>query len=78
MIEICAAEKIRCVETDLSLVDVYGAHEMFCTGTMGELAGVIRIDNRQIGDGRIGPMTKRLSDLYGKRTATEGVQVVNL
>src|SRR6478672_10135923 len=78
VIEICAAEKIRCVETDLSLVDVYGAHEMFCTGTMGELAGAIRIDNRQIGDGRIGPMTKRLSDLYAKRTATEGVQVVNL
>jgi branched-chain amino acid aminotransferase len=78
VIEICAAEKIRCVETDLSLVDVYGAHEMFCTGTMGELVGVIRIDNRQIGDGRIGPMTKRLSDLYAKRTATEGVQVVDL
>jgi branched-chain amino acid aminotransferase len=78
VIEICAAEKIRCVETDLSLVDVYGAHEMFCTGTMGELAGVIRIDNRQIGDGRIGSITKRLSDLYAKRTATEGVQVVDL
>jgi branched-chain amino acid aminotransferase len=78
VIEICATEKIRCVETDLSLADVYGAHEMFCTGTMGELAGVIRIDNRQIGDGRIGPMTKRLSDLYAKRTATEGVQVVAL
>jgi hypothetical protein len=45
---------------------------------MGELAGVIRIDSRQIGDGRIGPMTKRLSDLYAKRTATEGVQVVDL
>ena len=75
--EICAAEKIRCVETDLSLVDVYGAHEMFCTGTMGELAGVIRIDNRQIGDGNVGPMTKRLSDLYLQRTATEGVQVVD-
>ena len=78
VIEICAAEKIRCVETDLSLIDIYGAQEMFCTGTMGELAGVIRIDNRQIGDGRIGPMTKRLSDLYAKRTATEGVQVVDL
>ena len=76
--EICAAEKIRCVETDLSLVDVYGAHEMFCTGTMGELAGVIRIDNRQIGDGNVGPMTKRLSDLYLQRTATEGVQVVDV
>jgi len=76
--EICAAEKIRCVETDLSLVDVYGAHEMFCTGTMGELAGVLRIDNRQIGDGNVGPMTKRLSDLYLQRTATEGVQVVDV
>ncbi len=78
VIEICAAEKIRCVETDLSLVDVYGSHEMFCTGTMGELAGVIRIDNRQIGDGNVGPMTKRLSDLFLQRTATEGVQVVDV
>jgi branched-chain amino acid aminotransferase len=78
VIEICAAEKIRCFETDLSLIDIYGAHEMFCTGTMGELAGVIRIDNRQIGDGNVGPMTKRLSDLYLQRTATEGVQVVDL
>ncbi len=78
VIEICAAEKIRCVETDLSLVDVYGAHEMFCTGTMGELAGVIRIDNRQIGDGNVGPITKRLSDLYLQRTAAEGVRVVDV
>jgi branched-chain amino acid aminotransferase len=45
---------------------------------MGELAGVTRIDNRQIGDGRIGPITRRLSDLYAKRTAAEGVQVVDL
>src|SRR5262249_46624270 len=78
VIEICAAEKIRCVETDLSLVDVYGAQEMFCTGTMGELAGVIGIDNRQIADGKVGPMTKRLSELYAKRTASEGVQIVDL
>src|SRR6266550_2968127 len=77
VMEICAAEKIRCVETDLSVVDVYGASEMFCTGTMGELAAVTKIDNRQIGDGRAGPMTKRLSNLYAQRTATEGIQVVD-
>ena len=76
VIEICAAEKIRCIETDLLPVDVYGADEMFCTGTMGELAGVIKIDNRIIGDGNIGPTTKRLSELYAQRTGTEGVQVV--
>src|SRR5437773_8144042 len=76
VIEICAAEKIRCTETDLSPVDVYGADEIFCTGTMGELAGVIKIDNRIIGDGKVGPMTKGLSELYAQRTATEGVEVL--
>jgi branched-chain amino acid aminotransferase len=76
VIEICAAEKIRCVETDLPVVDIYGANEMFCTGTMGELAAVTKIDNRVIGDGKVGAMTKRLSDLYAQRTATEGVPVV--
>jgi branched-chain amino acid aminotransferase len=76
VIEICAAEKIRCVETDLSLADVYRANEIFCTGTMGELAGVIKIDNRQISDGKVGPITKRLSDIYAQRTAIEGVQII--
>jgi len=76
VMEICAAEKIRCVEADLSPVDVYSAEEVFCTGTMGELAGVVKIDNRQIGDGKIGLMTTRLSELYGKRTESEGVQLV--
>jgi len=76
VIEICAAQKIRCIETDLSVVDVYAANEIFCTGTMGELSAVTKIDNRQIDDGNVGPMTKRLSDLYAERTAREGVQVI--
>jgi hypothetical protein len=40
------------------------------------LAAVTKIDNRQIGDGEVGPMTNRLSELYAKRTVSEGVQVV--
>jgi branched-chain amino acid aminotransferase len=76
VIEICAAEKIPCVERDLSLTDVYQAHEVFCTGTMGELAAVTKVDGRQIGAGAIGRITKRLSDLYAQRTASEGVNVM--
>ena len=76
VIEICASEKIRCVEADLSLVDVYSADEIFCTGTMGELAGVVQLDNRAIGDEQVGPVTRRLSELYAERTAIEGVQIV--
>jgi branched-chain amino acid aminotransferase len=78
VLEICAAEKIPCTETDLTLEDVYGADEMFCTGTMGELAGVTKVDEHVIGHGKVGPMTERLSELYVKRTASEGVPVVDL
>jgi branched-chain amino acid aminotransferase len=77
IIEICAAEKIRCIETDLSPADVYGADEMFCTGTMGELAGVVTVDNCLIDGGHVGPMTRRLSELYAKRTSIDGVQVID-
>jgi branched-chain amino acid aminotransferase len=73
--EICATEKIPCAETDLKLDEAYKADEVFCTGTMGELAGVTKIDDRLIGGGEIGPMTKRLSELYLQRTAIEGTGV---
>jgi len=76
VLEICAANGIPHAETDLTLDDVYGADEMFCTGTMGELAGVIKVDGRTIGGGEIGPMTRRLSALFAERTAREGVEVV--
>jgi branched-chain amino acid aminotransferase len=75
VLEICAANAISLREADLTLDDVYAADEMFCTGTMGELAGVIKLDGRTIGNGEIGPMTRRLSALFAERTAVEGTAV---
>jgi branched-chain amino acid aminotransferase len=48
---------------------------MFCTGTMGELAAVTRVDGRMIGDGLPGPLTARLSDLFRELTLNEGTSV---
>lgn len=76
VLENCVANHIPHAETDLTLEDVYAADEMFCTGTMGELAGVIKLDGRPIGSGGIGPLTKRLSELFATRTAVEGTVVV--
>ena len=76
ILEICAAEKIVCREGDLTLEQFYAADEVFCSGTMGELAGVTKIDGRTIGDGAIGAMTQRLSALYAQRTASEGMVVI--
>jgi len=76
VLELCRANGIACEERDLSLTEAYRADEMFCSGTMGELAAVTCLDGRVIGDGRPGPMTRRLSELFGKLTAREGAVVV--
>jgi branched-chain amino acid aminotransferase len=76
VLEICAADGIRNRETDLTIEEFYTADEVFCTGTMGELAGVTKIDGHAIGRGTVGAMTIRLSECYARRTATEGVELV--
>ena len=77
VLDICRVEKIPHEVRDMALTELYRADEAFCTGTMGELAGVTQVDGRRIGDGEIGPMTRRLSALYVKRTATGGTRVVD-
>ena len=76
VLELCAAHGIPHRVKDLSLTEVYRADEMFCTGTMGELAAVTRVDGRTIGDGGVGPVTKRLSELFAELTAREGTRVI--
>ena len=77
VLDICRAQSIDCEVRDLSLTELYRANEVFCTGTMGELAGVTWVDGRTIGDGNTGPMTRRLSALYAERTAAGGTPVVD-
>lgn len=60
------------VERNISLSEVYSADEMFTTGTMGELAPVLLVDGRVIGEGAVGPVTRRLQRLYHGRTECEG------
>ncbi len=76
VLELCARNDIEHEVRNVSLTEVYRADEMFCTGTMGELTGVTRVDGRDIGDGTIGPMTGRLGELFGKETAAAGYRVL--
>ncbi len=78
VLEICQRGEIPHQVKDISLSEVYRADEMFCTGTMGELAPVVALDGRQIGEGAVGLMTLRLSALFRERTEREGYQVVEL
>ena len=75
VLDLCREHAIGCIEADVSQADVYRADEMFCTGTMGELAAVIEVDGRRIGDGSVGPLTRKLSELYRGLTEREGERV---
>jgi branched-chain amino acid aminotransferase len=76
VLELCAAHNVEHEVTDISLTEVYRADEMFCTGTMGELAAVTHVDGRTIGDGAVGPMTRRLTELFVELTRREGTELV--
>lgn len=55
---------IEVVERDLSRWDLYAADECFLTGTGAQVVGVTKIDNRVIGNGTIGPVTRQLMESY--------------
>jgi branched-chain amino acid aminotransferase len=60
------------VVRDISLAEMYAASEVFCTGTMGEIAGVVEIDGRPIGDGKIGPVTHDVAARYQAHARAHG------
>jgi len=72
VIDIAREARIPLVERNVSLAEVHSADEMFTTGTMGELAPVLEVDGRIIGNGEAGPMTRRMQDLHWRRTSQEG------
>ena len=51
---------------DLTKHDLYTADEMFLTGTAAEVIPVASVDGRPIGDGKPGPITRRLIEAFHK------------
>lgn len=55
--------------------DVYVADEVFLTGTAAEVIAVVKVDGRQIGNGRPGKTTKTLLEAFREKVRTDGVKV---
>jgi branched-chain amino acid aminotransferase len=66
VLRICSKNNIPFKVCDLSLTAVYRSEEMFCTGTMGEIAAVSEVDGRSVGTGEVGPMAKQVSQLFSE------------
>ena len=64
MIEICGRLSIPCTPQSIQRHDLYIADEIFLTGTGAEVMPVTRVDNRVIGSGEAGPITRRILDAF--------------
>ncbi len=68
VLEVAAEQGVPTDETAMALFDVYTADEAFMTGSGAELMPIIELDGRAIGNGKPGPLTKRLWDGFKKKT----------
>lgn len=55
---------IETVERQIDRSELYITDECFLTGTAAHVSSVVEIDHRIIGDGEVGPITRRLQNLY--------------
>jgi len=73
--ELAAEAGIEISEPDMTRYDLFTADECFLTGTAAELIPVVTLDRRDIGDGKPGPITKRLMTRFHELTQSSGTVI---
>ena len=64
VIQIAKSRKIPVVEEKFTRDELYTAQEAFFTGTAAEITPIREVDDRQIGEGKPGPVTKELQAVF--------------
>ncbi len=64
VIELARAAGIPFQEAALTRHDIYAADECFLTGTAAEVIAVVKCDDRVIGSGKPGPITRQLRERF--------------
>lgn len=75
LLEVADELGIPVMEQNLGYFDLYTADEVIVTGSAAEVAPVTKIDGREIGTGKPGPVVKQLMVGFTTKTGTEGTSV---
>ncbi|XP_042440756.1 branched-chain-amino-acid aminotransferase-like protein 1 isoform X1 [Zingiber officinale] len=79
VMDLVVKENLILHERRISLSEFHAADEAWTTGTMGELTPelqqVVMIDGRVIGNGEVGPVTKKIQNAYRRLTAELGMPI---
>lgn len=70
--EIAADLQLRCEVRPVRAEEIVAADEIFVTSTAGGVTPVTSYEGRPVGDGRPGPLTARITDLYWLRHEDDG------
>ena len=62
--EIAKEQNVVVEERSMNRSELYASDEVFLCGTGAEISGVGSVDRRKIGNGEIGPITKKIQDVY--------------
>lgn len=57
-------DSVKLIEKDLSIDDVLGADEIFMTNVIMQVMPIIKVEKHMVGDGRVGPMAKKLKTQF--------------
>ncbi|HJZ87464.1 MAG TPA: aminotransferase class IV [Polyangia bacterium] len=68
VLELCQANGIAALETELRPDDLRGAEEAFLTSSVRGVLPVVRVDGQPLSGGRPGPVTRRIMALYDQLT----------
>jgi branched-chain amino acid aminotransferase len=75
IIELSKKEQFDILEDIFTRHDVYTADEVFLTGTAAEVIAVVKVDGRQIGNGKPGEFTNRLLTAFREVVSFDGTKV---
>jgi branched-chain amino acid aminotransferase len=68
VMELARSAGITVQEAAMTRHDVYAADECFLTGTAAEVIPVVKCDGRPIGNGKPGPITRKLWEMFQQLT----------
>lgn len=57
---------LKLQERDIARGELYTCDEAFFTGTAAGISPILSIDRREIGSGRLGPVTQRMQEVYSE------------
>lgn len=64
LLKIAQDHGLKVQERDIARAELYTCEEAFFTGTAVGISPIVSIDRRKIGDGKPGPVTRRVQKLY--------------